>query len=418
MVLENIRISHPHKVISGSVQLTGSKSESNRGLIIQSLAGGKVHIDNLSAADDTVILSRALNKAKAHHLGLKTIDIGPAGTAMRFLTAYLSLLDGEFLLTGSQRMQQRPIGVLVDALTELGATITYENNSGFPPLRIKGGITKATDRIAIKGNISSQYISALLLIAPSLAKGLVIDIEGELTSRPYVTMTLEMLKDCGIRSRFEENSIRISPQQFQESTVLIEPDWSAASYWYAMVALSEKGDMLLPGLKPDSLQGDIAIIEIMKHFGVASSFQKDGLRIYKSVVPSEKHLFDFKSCPDLAQTVVVVAAAQGRDVSFTGLETLKIKETDRIHALQTEIAKFGAELNEQQPGIYALRTQNVSDPGNLVFNTYEDHRMAMAFAPLALAFDTVEIREPSVVEKSYPMFWEHLADQGFAICSS
>lgn len=310
-------------------------------------------------------------------------------------------------------MQQRPIRLLVDALNELGAHIQYENQEGFPPLIIQGGMVQKTNRITIKGDISSQYISSLLLVAPALENGLHIEIEGELTSRPYVTMTLSILKECGIDSRFEGNEISIAPQEFQQSTVVVEPDWSAASYWYAIVALSKEGNLILPGLKPNSLQGDIAIVDIMAHFGVVSSFESDGLHIRKAASPSDQVLFDFKQCPDLAQTVVVVAAALKRDVAFTGLETLKIKETDRILALQTEIGKFGATLSEKEPGVYYLDTKQVADPGDLCFDTYEDHRMAMALAPLALVFDQIQIREPEVVEKSYPMFWTHLKAQGF-----
>lgn len=413
MMQNNVRVTHPNQKVSGRVQLTGSKSESNRALILQALAKGTVEVENLSAADDTVTLSRALQAVAQSDGTLQTVDIGPAGTAMRFLSSYLNLVDGKFRLTGSKRMQQRPIGLLVDALNELGAHIQYENQEGFPPLIIQGGMVQKTNRITIKGDISSQYISSLLLVAPALENGLHIEIEGELTSRPYVTMTLSILKECGIDSRFEGNEISIAPQEFQQSTVVVEPDWSAASYWYAIVALSKEGNLILPGLKPNSLQGDIAIVDIMAHFGVVSSFESDGLHIRKAASPSDQVLFDFKQCPDLAQTVVVVAAALKRDVAFTGLETLKIKETDRILALQTEIGKFGATLSEKEPGVYYLDTKQVADPGDLCFDTYEDHRMAMALAPLALVFDQIQIREPEVVEKSYPMFWTHLKAQGF-----
>lgn len=413
MMQNNVRVTHPNQKVSGRVQLTGSKSESNRALILQALAKGTVEVENLSAADDTVTLSRALQAVAQSDGTLQTVDIGPAGTAMRFLSSYLNLVDGKFRLTGSKRMQQRPIRLLVDALNELGAHIQYENQEGFPPLIIQGGMVQKTNRITIKGDISSQYISSLLLVAPALENGLHIEIEGELTSRPYVTMTLSILKECGIDSRFEGNEISIAPQEFQQSTVVVEPDWSAASYWYAIVALSKEGNLILPGLKPNSLQGDIAIVDIMAHFGVVSSFESDGLHIRKAASPSDQVLFDFKQCPDLAQTVVVVAAALKRDVAFTGLETLKIKETDRILALQTEIGKFGATLSEKEPGVYYLDTKQVADPGDLCFDTYEDHRMAMALAPLALVFDQIQIREPEVVEKSYPMFWTHLKAQGF-----
>lgn len=414
MSAKSLILTHPSQEIKGTVQLTGSKSESNRALIIQALSKGTVKVENLSEAADTVTLKAALEKAQNTSTDLKTIDIGPAGTAMRFLTSYLNLIKGNFVLTGTERMQQRPIGILVDALKDLGADIHYENKSGYPPIKIEGGMIQGKDKISIQGNISSQYISSLLLIASSLKKGLTLDIQGELTSRPYVTMTLEMLKECGIAYDFNQNSIRIAKQPFQESVIYVEPDWSAASYWYSIVALSKNGHIVLPGLKQHSLQGDMEIVEIMTHFGVESSFESDGLHLKKVGLNSEKTLFDFKECPDLAQTVVVVASALKKDVSFTGLETLKIKETDRILALQTEIAKFGAELVADGE-TYHLKTENVSDPRNLTISTYEDHRMAMAFAPLALVFQQVIIEEPEVVEKSYPMFWDHLQQQGFSI---
>lgn len=410
-----ITLTHPSKKIQGTVQLTGSKSESNRALIIQSLSKGQVDIVNLSEAADTVTLNRVLQIASKPQPGYNTIDIGPAGTAMRFLTAYLNLVQGNFILTGTERMQQRPIGILVDAMKEIGADIHYEKKAGYPPLKIEGGLFQSKDRVRIQGNISSQYISALLLIAPALKKGLTLEIEGELTSKPYVSMTLDMLKSVGIQHVWTANEIQISPQEFSKSTIYVEPDWSAASYWYAMVALGQPGaHIVLPGLKKESLQGDIAIMDIMAHFGVKSSFEADGLHIQQVAVDSEKTLFDFKECPDLAQTVVVVAAALERDVSFKGLETLKIKETDRIAALQNEIAKFGAEWIEDGE-IYHLKTAGVFQPKDVTFDTYEDHRMAMAFAPLALVFEQVKIAEPQVVEKSYPNFWKHLQAQSFRI---
>jgi len=238
MSAKSLILTHPSQEIKGTVQLTGSKSESNRALIIRALSKGAVRVENLSEAADTVTLNAALNQASNPNPGINTIDIGPAGTAMRFLTSYLNLIKGNFILTGTERMQQRPIGILVDALKDLGADIHYENKSGYPPLKIEGGMIQGKEQISIQGNISSQYISSLLLIASSLKKGLTIDIKGELTSRPYVTMTLEMLKECGIEYNFEENKIQIAKQDFSESVLYVEPDWSAASYWYSIVALS------------------------------------------------------------------------------------------------------------------------------------------------------------------------------------
>ena len=416
MSLTPLILSHPSKAIQGTVQLTGSKSESNRALIIRALSQGEVKVENLSAAADTVIMNKALALADtAREKGETiTVDIGPAGTAMRFLTSYLSLVPGNFVLTGTERMQQRPIGILVDALKTLGAQIQYEKEDGFPPLKITGRMTQEKQSVRIKGNVSSQYLSSLLLIAASLKQGLILEIEGELTSRPYVTMTLDMLQEAGISHTWTDNTIEIASQEFKSTTIYVEPDWSAASYWYAMVALSEKGEIVLPGLKAHSLQGDIAIVDIMTHFGVASSFQEDGLHIVKVNKGSDKVLFDFKACPDLAQTIVALAAAIGRDISITGVETLKIKETDRLAALKNEIEKFGATIVADGE-TYHVKTKEAYAPKQVTFDTYEDHRMAMAFAPLALIFDEVTINDPVVVEKSYPDFWEHLQQQGFTI---
>lgn len=399
-------------ILRGRVPLTGSKSESNRALIIQALSQGKVHIDNLSEAADTVALQAALQVGEPARE--QVIDIGPAGTAMRFLTAYLSLKTGTFLLTGSARMKERPIGVLVDALRHLGAHIEYAAQEGYPPLRIRGPLQQSDVRTRVAGNISSQYVSALLLIAPKLPQGLHLEIEGELTSRPYLMMTLKMLEEAGITHRWEGSEIRIQPQDFHSCTLTIEPDWSAASYWYSLAALSPKADLFLPALKPDSLQGDQAIKDIMNAFGIHSNFEAGGLRIRKEAAPSSLapiHL-DFTACPDLAQTVIVCCAALKRPASFTGLHTLRIKETDRIAALQNELAKFGVRLEEQQSGTFHLDCQDWQVPAALKIRTYEDHRMAMAFAPLALIFDHVEIEDPAVVEKSYPAFWTHLKQFG------
>lgn len=413
---KSIQLNQASKNVSGTVQLTGSKSESNRALIIQALSHGAVRIENLSEAADTVIMAKALKQALTTNNGNTCIDIGPAGTAMRFLTSFLNLIPGEFTLTGTERMQLRPIGILVDALQAIGTDIQYERNEGFPPLKIKGGFTQKAATINIPGDISSQYISSLLLIAASLKQGLRLNIVGELTSKPYVNMTLDMLKEAGITHTWVDNQIQIAPQAHQEATIFVEPDWSAASYWYSIVALSENGSIFLPGLKENSLQGDIAIVDIMKYFGVTSSFTAEGVKLTKTGTFIEKELFDFKECPDLAQTVVALAAAIGRNISITGVETLKIKETDRIAALRNEIAKFGAELI-QDAEIYHVRTEHVQAPETLSFDTYEDHRMAMAFAPLALVFKNITINEPLVVEKSYPLFWEHLQAQGFHIGS-
>ncbi len=412
----HLSLSNSRRVLSGTVQLTGSKSESNRALILASLSGGRVSVENLSDADDTAIMQEALAAAAQAGTEVTTVDIGPAGTAMRFLTAYLPLVSGgEFLLTGTARMQQRPIGILAEALKTLGADITYAGAAGFPPLRIRGGFRQSANRISIKGSVSSQYLSALLLIAAALPQGLELHIEDELTSRPYVEMTLRMLEETGITHHWADQVITISPQQPANSVIYVEPDWSAASYWYAMLALAGEGSLFLRGLKKDSLQGDRAITEIMEHFGIASVFEQDGVTLSKTGRRSGKQLFDFKSCPDLAQTVIVCCAALGLEAAFTGLETLKIKETDRIAALQQELKKFGVILTETAPQVYHLDTSNRYVPETLHIHTYEDHRMAMAFAPLALVFPKVVIEDPAVVGKSYPAFWHDLEQHGFHV---
>jgi 3-phosphoshikimate 1-carboxyvinyltransferase len=412
------------KVIKGTVSLTGSKSECNRALIIEALSGGKVKVQNISDAADAVTLKKVLScelgvlsDAKNSQLTtpnsqLTTINIGPAGTAMRFLTAYLTLGDEDVMLTGSERMKQRPIGILVDALRKLGAVIEYEENDGYPPLKIKGGLQQQTNQVTIKGDISSQYITALLLIAARLPLGLELHIEGELTSRPYVEMTLAMLEQTGIKHTWNDNVITIANQEFKETSIYIEPDWSAASYWYAIAALADEAELFLPGLTQYSLQGDSVITEIMANFGITSQFKDGGVYLQKEVKPINRKIFDLKECPDLAQTIIVICAALGHEATFTGLETLKIKETDRIKALQNELGKMGVKLIEKGQ-VYKLDCSEKFIPKRMFVHTYEDHRMAMAFAPLALLIPEMEIEDAKVVEKSYPAFWSDLKKVGF-----
>lgn len=420
----NIILSKKSKSAHGTVQLTGSKSECNRALVIEALSNGRVKVENISDAADTVTLAGILGQGSSgveinetHNTQLAThntqlINIGPAGTAMRFLTAYFTLQEGEVILTGSERMKQRPIGVLVDALRQLGAHIEYEEKEGFPPLKLKGSFEQLTSKISIKGNISSQYITALLLIAARLPLGLELHIEGDLTSRPYVEMTLAMLEQAKIQHRWEGNVITISNQEFAPTILPVEPDWSAASYWYAIAALADEAELFLPGLTQYSLQGDSVITEIMANFGITSQFKDGGVHLQKEVKPIFRKIFDLKECPDLAQTIIVVCAALGHEATFTGLETLKIKETDRVKALQNELAKIGVKLIEKGQ-VYKLDCSEKQLPERVFINTYEDHRMAMAFAPLALLIPEVEIEDAMVVEKSYPAFWSDLEKVGF-----
>ena len=427
-----IKITASKKKVSGTIYLTGSKSESNRALIMQAMSKGAVEVKNVSEAADTVTLLGILQpsdvergkwkvengKLKAENEAAvqspKVIDIGPAGTAMRFLTAYYTLQNGEVTLTGSPRMKQRPIGILVDALRELGAEIEYAEKDGYPPLIIRGPLKQKSEKVSIKGNISSQYISSLLLAAPLFEKGLELIIEGELTSKPYVEMTLAMLAQAGIKYTWKENIIRIPNQLYAKSTISVEPDWSAASYWYSIAALAEEAELFLPGLNGYSLQGDSKITEIMANFGITSQFKDGGVLIRKEYKKLERKIFDFKECPDLAQTVIVICAALGHNATFTGMETLKIKETDRVNALQIELAKIGVKLIEKNQ-TYQLDCSERDLKKSIRIKTYDDHRMAMAFAPLALVLNQMEIEDHLVVEKSYPHFWKDLESVGYDI---
>ncbi len=425
MSLKSILISNKKKSFTGSIQLTGSKSESNRALILQALSGGNIVVKNLSLAADTVTLNQILNsKLKIQNVGAQVsqpsthnpqlINIGPAGTAMRFLTAFAAVKDLDVTITGSERMKQRPIGILVDALHTLGARISYVEKEGFPPIKIEGGFEQRTKRVKIKGDVSSQYITALLLIGPTLPRGIEVEIVGKLTSRPYVEMTLGLMEQCGIRFEWLDNKIYIEPQAFLKSEITVEPDWSAASYWYSIAALSEHAEIELPHLRKYSLQGDSRITEIMANFGISSTFSNNSVVLKKEARAFKNKHFDLKDCPDLAQTVIVCCAALGYNASFTGLETLKIKETDRILALQNELAKIGVKLLEENL-TYTLDCSHLYFPEKITIKTYEDHRMAMAFAPLALLINEVEIEEPDVVAKSYPHFWDDLKKAGFEV---
>jgi 3-phosphoshikimate 1-carboxyvinyltransferase len=310
-------------------------------------------------------------------------------------------------------MQERPVKLLTEALNTLGAKITYEVENGYPPLDITGGFEQKTRQVSIKGDVSSQYISALLIIAPSLPQGLSLQIEGYLTSEPYVRMTLTMLEEAGITHTWTGNLIDIPAQGFKDSTLIVEPDWSAASYWYSIVALLKDATILLPHLKENSLQGDSRIAEIMHSLGAKTSWTSEGLSLNSSEEQQdEEQVLDLQDCPDLAQTIIVCAAAKGLNLKFTGLETLKIKETNRVKALQNELAKIGVKLLEDNL-IYTLDCSGLDFPERVSFQTYDDHRMAMAFAPLSILIKEVEIEDYMVVEKSYPDYWKDLAKAGF-----
>jgi 3-phosphoshikimate 1-carboxyvinyltransferase len=399
-------LQHPSRQLSGTVPLPSSKSESNRALIIRALSQGRAHIGQLSNAQDTRTLERLLLENP------ETMDVGHAGTAMRFLCAYLAFRPEDKILTGSARMQERPIGTLVDALRTLGADIQYLGQEGYPPLAIYGrNAAFGEDDISVPGNISSQYITALLLIAPTLPDGLRIHITGECGSWPYVQMTLALMAKFGISYSIEGNRIEVPRQLYAGGTFEVEGDWSAASYWFVAAGLAEQADILLPGLRQESLQGDAVVRAMAAELGVVSEWEKGGLRIRKQQHELPKRVaWDFKDCPDLAQGLMVMLAGLGVEGDFTGLESLRIKETDRIHAMQTELRKLGVELLEEN-GRWMLRGK--ISPQNASIATYHDHRMAMAFAPLALMVPGLEIEDAGVVEKSYPEFWEAMRALGF-----
>ncbi|MGM0582154.1 MAG: 3-phosphoshikimate 1-carboxyvinyltransferase [Bacteroidota bacterium] len=396
-----------------SINLPSSKSESNRLLIMNALSGGKIAIANISSARDSQTLIQLLK----NEADLSTFDVLDAGTAMRFLTAYFAVAtEKEVVLTGTERMQKRPIGILVNALRLIGAEVNYENEEGYPPLRIKPFQKQTSAKISIPGNISSQYISALLMIAPSLPQGLEISIEPPVFSKPYIDMTLGLMQLSGIQFNQKDDVISIKPQPYQESKQSVESDWSAASYWFSIIAQSVIGKkVFLEGLKSKSFQGDNVIKEIVNNFGVSFQFEKNGLLLEKTSEAQKQQLkLDFKKCPDLAQTVLPCAAALKVDLEMTGLESLRIKETDRITALKNELSKFNCKLTEPKKGTWKLDSSSFTVKSEIEIETYEDHRMAMGFAPLAMK-KGILIHDIDVVNKSYPSFWEDLKSFGFEL---
>ena len=337
------------------------------------------------------------------------IDVEDAGTTMRFLTAYFSITNKHKIITGTHRMKERPIGILVDALRSLGADIDYPEKAGYPPVETKQFSGQKTSMLRMRGDVSSQFISAVMMIAPTLPQGLTLMLEGKIGSRPYIEMTASLMELFGAKCEVLEKQVNIPSQTYHSTEFTVESDWSGASYWFAFAALAREAEIALPRLSMHSLQGDSAIMKIMESLGVKSSMEGSLMKLSK--VSNNKTLsWDFTHCPDLAQTVAVVCAAKGIEGRFTGLESLRIKETDRIAALQTELAKIGGDLREDA-GQWTLIPSS-SLPEKAFFNTYKDHRMAMAFAPLATRMN-VEIENPDVVRKSYPKFWKDVALMGF-----
>ena len=401
-----------HSSLQGTVRsLPSSKSLSNRALIINALMQCRGTLENISSARDSQLMQSLL--ATPDHV----INVMDAGTTMRFLTAYFAVTGQSKLLTGSDRMKERPIHLLVDALKTLGVTIDYKEKVGFPPLETKGFDRQLTDIISMRGDVSSQFISALMMVGPALPMGLTILLEGKVGSLPYVMMTAELMGMFGVKPEVSDNKIRISYGQYTPATYHVEPDWSAASYWFAFVALAKSAKILLPGVQSMTLQGDRVIVEIMDQLGVIAEFRLEGLLLTKKSISTDRLVWDFTNCPDLAQTVLPVCAALNIQGEFMGLESLRFKETDRIAALKTELAKIGARLLDEGGQWTLVPGKSSAGLKSVAINTYHDHRMAMGFAALATLMD-ITIEMPEVVKKSYPAFWDDMKGLGFTIKTS
>lgn len=404
----NYLITAPDR-LHAAVRLPASKSISNRALILNALSYSPYEIQNLSDCDDTEVMVRALNSDST------CFDIRAAGTAMRFLTAFLSKIVGEWVITGTARMKQRPIKLLVDALNSLGARIEYVEKEGYPPLRIFGSALQGGE-ITLNGGVSSQYISALLMVAPLMEKGLRLHLEGSVISRPYIDLTLRLMEQYGVTARWTDNTIRVAPQEYKPVRFTVESDWSAASYWYEMMLLSNHAEIELTGLFKNSFQGDARGAELFNRLGISTVFTERGVRLKRNGNTCAKLIYNFVNEPDLAQTFVVACVLTNTPFRFTGLQSLKIKETDRIEALKAEVRKLGYVLHDSNDSILEWSGERCEAEAMPVIETYEDHRMAMAFAPAALVKEQgITIANPEVVSKSYPGYWNDLEAAGFVI---
>ncbi|GHV59039.1 3-phosphoshikimate 1-carboxyvinyltransferase [Bacteroidia bacterium] len=412
-------IQPPSSAIQTEIRLPASKSISNRVLILNALSQSPYPIENLSNSDDTTVLLKSLQSTGPD------FDIGAAGTSMRFLTAYLSQLSHSsqpshyYTLTGTPRMKNRPIALLVEALRQCGAEIDYLEKAGFPPLHIQGKKLQG-GTIVLNGGISSQYISALLMIAPCMEKGLTLHLEGNIISKPYIHMTLGLMEKFGVKARWEESIIEIKPQKYAPCPFRVESDWSAASYWYEIQALAMKNSHIeLSGLEKNSLQGDAKVADLFQILTTRHCERSEAIRNKHGLLRSARNdggfQYDFTNEPDLAQTLVVTCCLLNISFRFTGLQSLRIKETDRLSALQTELRKLGYVIQEESGCILEWSGERCESEPNPVIATYEDHRMAMAFAPACLKTGQIRIADPGVVSKSYPCYWNDLAAAGFII---
>ena len=403
----DLKLSNSSKVINAEIQVTGSKSESNRLLILQALFPN-IRIKNLSNSDDTRVLQKALKNKDG------IVDIHHAGTAMRFLTAFFAGKEGcNVVITGSERMKERPVKILVEALREMGAEIQYLGKEGFPPLQIQGKKLTPT-KVKVQANISSQYISALMLMAPGLPEGLTIELEGKVTSVPYIEMTLKLMGQCGINGKFENNKITIpGVKKIELVELTVESDWSSASYFYSIAALSNSADLILSSYKKDSYQGDRVIAAIFEELGVKTTFLEGKIHLQKKdcQLPASLNL-DLANAPDLAQTISVTCFGLGINCELKGLHTLRIKETDRLEALKNEIEKLGGQVKVTADTLSLKSGEEIKS--NVQIATYNDHRMALAFAPLALN-NPLEIKDADVVTKSFPGYWRDLKNLGFSV---
>ena len=420
--MKNLRLEKVSTKPFGMLKITGSKSISNRVLIMAELAEeqeGEIEFANLSKADDTIRLEFYLNLIRScsdQNLPL-VINTENAGTVLRFLTSFLSKKSGKWLLTGSERMQKRPIGILVSALQKLGADISYSGKDGFPPLLVKrsellGG------KLEMDASVSSQFITSLMMIAPSMNKGLTINFSEKPVSFPYIEMTQKLMKEFGADVELKDKSVKIIPSEYKIKSVSIEPDWSSASYWYEVVALADKAELFLEGFMKDSVQGDSCVWEIFKELGVNTTFESNGIRLASSPKCTTHFNYDFSDSPDLVPAVLTTCAAKGISATITGVDHLQHKESDRMKALSIELEKIGANISDKNGNFHLNMNKNRSMGKSIVFETYKDHRMAMCFAPLVLMFGQIVIKDKDVVNKSYPTFWEDLEKLKFVKLNS
>lgn len=424
--MRSISISKQEKKVFSTIKLPSSKSVSNRALIINALCGGCFKIKHLSESSDTKTLEKLLNDIKE---GETTLDAGDGGTTFRFLTAYLALIEGKYILTGSDRMKERPIGILVDALIQLGAKIKFLGKWGYPPLEIIGGNLKG-GRIKIDSSVSSQYMSALMMIAPLLKEDLNLYLEGGIVSHPYLEMTMKMMEYFGVPVHWSHKHLTITPHNYKPKDYSVEPSWTAASYWYEIASFCDEANIILPGLYKENLHGNKILSDLYSQFGVETKFNSKGiiLTVNPAKRSAEKFAFDATNNPDIAQTLIATCAGTNKAGYFFGMDSLKIKETDRIAAMQSELSKFGISIDVTSKGTFHIRPLIMNDdeenhepiifnpnPPSEVISTFNDHRMAMAMAPLCIPFGNVIIDNPDVVRKSYPNFWLDLEDAGFIV---